>query len=222
MTLPLMQWVRQEFKVSRIIYANGMAHSASQYMNHFLVTLFLGLELTGVYVFFQQAISAMYNLVLTGVIQMARPKLVKAVKQASENYTQLHKHYVKRTLLVSIGMALCALPCMYVIVFYLLQKPLSKEWFAIFPIMLLYFVLVCQKEMNNVLFYSQHRDSLILKLSIISALVYIGLNTGLILSFGLWGCAVGLVMIMVIDIVLQRRSQLYGYEHNDKVAMTGR
>ena len=200
--LPLHKWIREEFSQARILYMTGFANTGSQYLDRYVVTFFLGLDLTGVYVFFKQVSSALSNLLYTGVIQIARPKMVKAHKEGLSTYASIYRSCLKHSVLASIAMGLVAGFCMDALMPYI-DKPLATKWFPILWIILIGFVLNIAAQVRNLVFYSRHKDSLSLK-------VYLGVFVGsalfnmiLIPFLGLWGAGLSLVLVALLRLTLQ-------------------
>lgn len=202
---PLFFWIKEEFKTSRIIYLNALMDTSSQYMNHFLVTFFLGLELTGVYVYFMQVVSALSNLLRTGIIQVARPKLVRAHRLLDKGFLQIYKTCMKSTITVSIIMTIISVPAIYLITDVVVDKPLALEWFPIFLIALVYFIISIAFEAGQLVLYSHHRDDLALKLSILNFIFLLMLNIILIPLFLLWGAVFASLIVIIVRYMVQRR-----------------
>lgn len=77
-------WLRGKVASARLLYVADLANVAGQYADRYLISLFLGLEMTGVYVFFWQIGNALYGLVNAGVMQAYRPRLVEAFRQGND------------------------------------------------------------------------------------------------------------------------------------------
>ena len=82
---------RQMYK-ARYLFISDVAFALGQYSDRYLITFFMGLEAAGIYVFFWQIASAVSGLVNTGVLQMYKPRLIKAHKQ---NDAQTFAHQMK-------------------------------------------------------------------------------------------------------------------------------
>ena len=199
----LKSWVRKEFLENKHNFFNNSIRTGNQYLNHFLLTLMLGIEITGVYVYFMQVLSAMSNLLQTGVIQITRPKLVKAYKEHSERYYEIYKVCLIQTLSFSIIMAVCSLPAMYYLTFYVVDKPLAVEQFPAFFLILSLFVLAMLSQVNVLVFYSQHRDDLLLKMSLMLTPFSVLLSIALIHYYGLWGAVVCPNIMVLITLTYQ-------------------
>lgn len=200
--ITLISWVTSEFRQARLVYINTLVNTASQYLNHFLVTLFLGLEMTGVYVYFMQIVTALSNLINTGILQLARPQLVRAYKENDPAYRSIYLSCMKNTTITALLMAGVAGPIMYFITVYVVDKPLAIEWFSVFWCILLIFVLAMIIQVNTLAFYSQHRDNLILKFGLVG-FAGGGFNIILIPWLNLWGAVLAPVFICSIVLVWQ-------------------
>lgn len=198
----LFKWVKTEFSFARNQHVTSVLTSLSQYWGHFLISIFLGLELTGVYVFFMQVQSALMNLACTGVLQIARPKLVRAFKNKTNEYMNIFFKCLRDTSLVTSLMALAAWPMIYITIQYL-NKPLAIEWFPIFSYVLVLFMTKMVYETLNLIFYSQYRDDLVLKISIVFIILSLALNTLAVMLFSLWGAVLSQIVVMVIIIIMQ-------------------
>ncbi len=201
---PLFSWLKSEFKKSRTMYFNNVVDCSGQYLNHFLVTFFLGLELTGVYVYFMQIIGAMSNLLRTGVIQNFRPKLVTAYKEKADNFIDIQRRCIKQTMMFAMLITVVAVPVMYFLTLHVVDKPLAIDWFPIFGINLLFFCVMMAFESNQLTLYSHHRDDLILRVSLLNITGLIILNLIFIPIFGLWGVAFVLLGMSITNFMVQR------------------
>ena len=99
-------------------------------------------------------------------------------------------------------MALAAWPMIYITIQYL-NKPLAIEWFPIFSYVLVLFMTKMVYETLNLIFYSQYRDDLVLKISIVFIILSLALNTLAVMLFSLWGAVLSQIVVMVIIIIMQ-------------------
>lgn len=196
-------WVVQTFRESRMIYASGLVETSATYLNHFLVTFFLGLEMTGVYVYFVQIPSALSNLLNSGIIQIARPRLVRAYKNHDPAFLSIYKGCLKHTALIALAAAIFAIPALYFITVYVVDKPLALQWFPVFCAIMTTFVLAMSVQANNLVFYSQHQDILTMKVNTIGLLGGLVLNLLLLPFFALWGAAASSILLNILLLVLQ-------------------
>ncbi len=193
-------WITNEFKQSKTIYSTDCLNTISSYWNHFLITIFLGLEFTGVFVYFMQLNSALSNLMQTGVIQIYKPKMVKACRNKGEFFA-LYKEGINRTVVTSVILACSCGPFFYYITI-LLKKSLAIEWIFILIPLLFSFILNMISEMNKLVFYSLHRDDIILKNVIIAMPVMMIIKCTFVPLFLLWGAVATSIISSIFALTL--------------------
>ena len=201
---PLLTWLKSEVKPAKAIYVYNVINSFLQYIGNFFVSVFLGLELTGVYVYFMQIINALSNLLRTGVIQTTRPKLINAREESAEKFRSIYLSCRKSAIFFALLMVVFAVPSIYVVTLYIVDKPLVLEWFPVFAIMLMFFVGQMLVEVDNLILYSNHRDDLLLRLNVIGIFCFVVLSVILVPVFSLWGAAAVVFFVAVIQFFIQR------------------
>lgn len=199
---PFICWLKREFWETRIIYINVLAQTGFQYFDRYLISFFLGLELTGVYVLFLQVNSALYNLLNTGIIQVSRPKMVSAYKNQEPGYKNIYINCRRNVFFVATVLAVAATIFVYLVLPYL-DKPLVTEWFPVLYIIMFSSVFQAQHGVQGLVFYSQHREDLILKINMILFPVMVACYVAFIPAFGLWGAATCLVVFVTLKLFLQ-------------------
>lgn len=197
-------WLRSEIRSSHILYWNSLMFSGFLYIDRFIISLTLGLELTGVYVFFWQICSALLNLLSTGVIQMSRPALVSAFHSRESAYVQVYAACRRSTFAWSLFLSVTAGAALYVLLPYL-QKPLIESWLPLMPILLIGFMFAAQHQVQDLVFYSQHRELTTLKLDMFLMPLMLLLYAALIPPFGLWGASACLLIFSVAKFFAQER-----------------
>ena len=190
-------WIKSNFLKSRIIYLDGIANAGATYLDRFVITLFLGLELTGVYVLFWSVYSALSNLIRTGVLQIAKPKFVKAAGTIDKYFTTLLSKTLKETFFVGVLLSVFGGLALYILLPFI-DRPLATEWFPLLSTILLAFIVMISSEVYALVFYSLHRDDLTLKVSCVLAVAALLLNLFLIPLIGLWGAGLSLCALSSI------------------------
>lgn len=71
-------WHKSHLSQSWMFYISDICGMAGLYMDRYLITMFLGLEKTGIYVLFWSVGNAIYGLISTGALQTKRPHLIAA------------------------------------------------------------------------------------------------------------------------------------------------
>lgn len=202
--IPLRKWVAAEFALSKIIYVTACFSSMGQYVTQLLVTFFLGLELNGVYVYFTQVTAAATNLMHTGLIQLARPKLVRAHQALDPAYADIYRKARKNVFLGSMGMSVALAAALFIITIFL-DRPLAMEWFPVFGLILVSFIMNMVGDAQGLVFYSQHRDSLTLRCYMFSLGVIVISGLALMPFFSLWGAAIAAILSAAMRLWMQGR-----------------
>lgn len=198
----LLRWFRKEFRYSKISYIESIILTSTTYIDRYLITLFLGLEMTGVYVFFWSIGSALSNLITTGVIQLSRPKMVKAFKDKSTEYNAIFATCLKRTTVVSTITGIITGALIYTILPYV-NRPLVIEWYPVLWLVIVGFVLSMLYQVQNLIFYSQHRDDITLKIRFVLLFAAVVFNMTLIPLIGIWGAVSAYVFVALISVIVQ-------------------
>ena len=71
-------WIVTTVRCAFVLYLSDLSYIASQYLDRYLVTLFLGLEFAGVYFLYWSVANAVNTFVSMAVMQLQRPLLIKA------------------------------------------------------------------------------------------------------------------------------------------------
>ena len=195
-------WFIDEFKYSRIPYLESIAITVSVYIDRYLITLFLGLELTGVYVFFWSIGSALNNLIITGVIQFSRPKMVQAFKENSVEYFVIFKSCLRLTMITTSSMGAIIVGAIYFVLPYI-NRPMILEWYPILWLVIIGCVLNMVVQAQKLVFYSQHRDDLTLKICLTLLVFAVGLNSVFIPTLGVWGAVISSICLSLLGIIIQ-------------------
>jgi O-antigen/teichoic acid export membrane protein len=90
---------------SRLLFVSDLTHLAAQYLDRYIVSFYLGLELAGVYFFFWTIGNAVNTLVTLGFVQVQRPKLIAAsvedTKYKTREFVGLVRKYCKENLIIT-------------------------------------------------------------------------------------------------------------------------
>lgn len=198
----LSTWFVKEFSVSKMAYAESIAFTVSTYFDRYLITLFLGLELTGVYVFFWSIGSALNNLIMTGVIQLSRPKMVQSFKENSPHYRDIFRSCLKHTVLTTLCMGTIIGGVIYFVLPHI-NRPMILEWYPILWLVIIGCVFNMVFQVQKLVFYSQHRDDLTLKISLMLLILAVGFNVMFIPVMGVWGAGLAYMCVALLSIIIQ-------------------
>jgi O-antigen/teichoic acid export membrane protein len=190
-----------KIKNSSVVYANACVTSLSQYADRYIITAILGLELAGVYIFFWQIYSALSNLLYTGVIQLYRPKLVRAYKEKDPIYNSLFKTCLKKSILLASIFAIITGITLYIFLPHF-DKPLIEIYFHLTYWIFIGFIVSIIVEVMSLILYSSHRDAISLKIKIISFLNIIIFNVFFTYFYGLNGAGISFLLSLTIQVIL--------------------
>lgn len=188
-------------KESKIVYAYNFFTTLSQYADRYIITAFLGLELAGVYIFFWQIYSALSNLLSTGIIQLYRPKLVRAYKEKDPIYNSLFKTCLKKSVLLASIFAIITGITLYLFLPHL-DKPLIEIHFNLTYWIFTGFIVSMIIEVMILMLYSSHNDIISLKVKIISFLMMLVFNSIFIYFYNLDGAGMAFLCSLSFQMIL--------------------
>lgn len=194
-------WLGSRSKQAGGLYLNGIATTGSSYSDRYIIGAFLNLELTGVYLFFWQIQSALSNLIYTGVIQVARPRLIRNFDQEKPDWQIVNKLF-RNTSLIAIVFAIIAMLVIGLALPYL-NMPLVSEYYSLFALILLAFVFNVIAEAQVLVFYSQYKDRQVLMITMIVFATNLLGCIGSIPFWGLWGAAITAIFTSLVRLSLQ-------------------
>lgn len=196
--LPSIERVRRSIRASALLYGNSLASTATIYLDRYLVGAFLSLELAGVYFFFWQVGTAIYNLVNSGLMSFARPHLVSAFQAGDDDaFRDLDIQTTRSALMEATLLGLAAACVVWFIVPYL-DRPLLIKYQALLWLLLAATLARIIAEMGALRLYCRSRDPLLMKSTLLSALLTaVFLPTG-IWTGGVYGCALALALMYVL------------------------
>ena len=210
--LVALQWTtfRDGFRKGVAFYLNDIGAVGNLYLDRFLVSLLLGLELTGVYTFFWSVANVVHTLSVYGVIQPQMPKLVAATnaRDASAFLT-----FRKRLQIESWTWALVLSLSFGLIVPFILpylDRPLLSQHLPILAIVMVAVMLRIGADGSGFVLYALHHERWIAMTSLAAVALSAALNLALIPLLGLAGAAFAYVAVggamLAARILLVRRA----------------
>lgn len=107
-------WARVQFTSSRAIFLQEMLNVVRDYGDRFIVGLLLGLEATGVYVFFRPFANASSTLVNSAIVFPARSNLIAAAIQSPTAFAAIYTSILLRALALMAAMLIGVLASLLV------------------------------------------------------------------------------------------------------------
>jgi O-antigen/teichoic acid export membrane protein len=187
---PLLGALRGSF----LLYVKDVSGSVSTFADRFLVSLFLGLELSGIYSLFWAIANVVHGLVMYCVVQTHTASLIGAAKErtgvefrALERRLQIEA--VSWALLFAGGVA-----ALTPILVTAMDRPLMQDYLPVFWLILLATLLRIGADGYDFAIYAFHRDRAIAFIAIGGALLSAVLNIVLTPVAGLWGSALAYIL----------------------------
>ncbi len=207
--LPSPAKIRRSVRASAMLYGNSLASTATIYIDRYLVGAFLSLELAGVYFFFWQVGTAIYNLVNSGVMSFARPHLVSAFQSGDEEaFQDLHHQTTRSALLEALVLALAAAIVIWLVLPYL-GRPVLIKYQGLLWVLLAAVLARIYAEIGALRLYCKSRDPWLMKSTLLSALLTAVLLPAGIWANGVYGCAVALTLMYIL-VATYRAHDPYG------------
>lgn len=187
---------------SRPLYISTVCETISVHSDRFIVTAILGVEATGIYVFFLQIGSALANLHYSGVVQMSRPAFVRT---AAEETIQLPTLLWSTSRIAALSTVLFSGATLITMPYFLplIGREALSAWYVVFYFVLVNFNLNVFAELQKQAIYALHADRVIMRVTVLRFLIAPGLMAGLVFFFGLQGAGIALVCQTLLRVILQ-------------------
>ncbi len=197
-------WYPEKIKSSFKLYVTDVLSVANYYMDRYIVTLFLNLEITGIYVLFSQVVTATWNLVNSGVMVVYRPRLIKVYDSCNlAPFNELFKICLKRTLLTTFALSLLAGLTVPLILRFA-QNDALLEYIPLLWIMLaVLLVRICATAAGGALF-AMHKDRENFYLSVVSFFLTAIFGSIGVIAFGVYGIVLNTIIVSVVTVVYAR------------------
>ncbi|MGZ3411337.1 MAG: lipopolysaccharide biosynthesis protein [Xanthobacteraceae bacterium] len=188
------RWLASGIGRSLPFYIKDMAAAASLHLDRFLISLFLGLELTGVYTLFWSITNVVHNLTVYSVVHPQVRTLIAAREQADDAAFQTAERRILIeasywTAALALGAAIFA-----PILFPLLDRPALQHNVPIFFLILIATLMRIGADCYGFMLLVLHRDHAIAVISVAGAITSAALNVVLIPLFGLSGAALAYLL----------------------------
>ncbi len=186
---PRWRFLLRGLRGSLVLYVKDVSTTISTFVDRFLISLFLGLESTGVYTLFWSITNVMHSLAVFGVLQPQIAPLVAAGQDTDKaKFRALERRLQIETgtwaLLLAVGL-MVATPMFLP----LLGRPLLQDSLPIFWIVLAATLLRVAADSHGFVLFALHRDRAIAMVALAGALASAAMNLVLTPVAGLWGAA---------------------------------
>ncbi len=179
-------WISKGLKVSSLFFISTIFLKLIEYANRFVVDIYLGKEMVGVYTFYSSIAILITVYINTIVISFELPNILKASNEAQDQ--QLFPKFKKSLLVQNIVISIILLLIIYPILWWQ-NKPIFQEFQPI-----LYFMIIGVVLMNYSLYYHfklyvKHFDKQLVKTIVVSGIISLVLAIIATKYFGIYGAA---------------------------------
>jgi O-antigen/teichoic acid export membrane protein len=181
-------WIMQGLRESLHYYVKDISNVISLTADRFLVSIFLGLELTGVYTFFWSMANVMQGLVVFGTVQPHIPALVEAKVRSRVEFHALERRLIVETLAwtVLVAAAICIVTP-FLLPF--MQRPLLEANLLVFWLIVAATIVRIGSDSYTFVLVALQLDRVTAVISIAGAISSAVLNALLLPLAGLYGAA---------------------------------
>jgi O-antigen/teichoic acid export membrane protein len=195
---------------SYLFCVSDLAFVASQYLDRYLVTLFLGIKAAGIYFLFWTVASAAGNFLALVVQQQQRPHLIHAYRVGgSSAHCQLAWRFLQITALATAALSL-AIGFAFQIFLPWLDQPALAEHLPAFWLIVAGMAIRCFADFAGMGLFTANRDRLTALTNVVSVGVLAIAQTLLLPLAGLYGAG-GAILITFSGIMFWRFRLLFGF-----------
>ena len=187
------RWLFDGARESVPLYLHDINLALSLYLDRFLISLYLGLELTGVYTFFWSVANMVHSLTIFGMLVPQIATLVDAAARGGVEFARVVRRLQLETALWATLLASGAAVAVTVLLPHLQRPLLDDNLHALWIIMAATLLRICSDGYGYVL-YAQRRDEAIAATSIGGTAISAALNLLLIPFANLRGAAIAFLI----------------------------
>jgi O-antigen/teichoic acid export membrane protein len=187
-------WITTTIRNAFVIYVSDLSFVGSQYLDRYLVTLFLGLQLAGVYFLYWSVANAVVTFVSMVVFQIQRPRLIRAYHDGGAlAHRKLTGEFMKTTISATAAFSI-AVGCVFYFVLPVLGQPTSiADHVNAFWVIMAGMALRNIADFGGIALFTSHRDQM-MTLTNLAAVIMLLLAQGLLLPFaGLYGAGAAIL-----------------------------
>jgi O-antigen/teichoic acid export membrane protein len=188
------RWLLGCLRPSLPFYLRDISTVGTLYLDRFLISAFLGLELTGVYAFYWAVGNVVHSLVLYGMLHNHLAKMVGAAREKDANvFAVLERRLQKETIVWTVLLALGA-AAVTIVILPFIGRPLLQDYLGVFALILLATLMRIAADGYGYVLLALHRDRAIAAISVSGVALSALLNVVLVLVAGLIGAALAFLL----------------------------
>lgn len=189
-----LRWLVEAMRGSLVLYVKDASSAVSAFIDRFLISLFLGLELTGVYTLFWSIANVAHSLSVFGVLQTHIARIVGAGQEDSAKpFREIERKLQRETGAWTLALAAAAAVATPVLLI-LLERPQLDAHLTVFWVILLATLLRVAADGYGFALLALHRDRAIALIALGGALASAALNAVLAPTVGIMGAAIAYVI----------------------------
>ena len=213
-----LSWIIRTIRNSFLIYISDLSFVASLYIDRYLVTFFLGLELAGVYFLYWSVAIAASNLVSMTVLQLQRPLLIKAHHTGADKHRHLSGSFFRTTAWVTVVLSIATGGAFHVLL-PLLNQPSIADHLPAFWLIMAALGLRTIADAGAMALFTAHRDRIMTITNVASVIALVIALILLLPLLGLYGAGVATLMTF-LGIALWRFQLIFGLPSDLKKTVT--
>lgn len=193
-------WYVKKIRRSAKLYFADVLGVMNYYLDRYIVSLFLSLEITGIYVFFSQVMTATWNLINSGVLAVYAPHLIRAYDEKNTKpFNSLYRWCLKRTYLATFGLALLAGTVVPYIVSFTGDKTLLDH-ITLLWIMLLALLFKIGGTCAGAGLFAMHKDRERFITEIVTFFITAFIGSAAVMAFGVYGAVLNTVVGSTVSV----------------------
>lgn len=189
-----MNLVLGEWRSSLTLYIKDVSGTVSAFADRFLISIFLGLELSGIYSLLWAIANVVHSLVTYSVVQTHTASMIDA---ARERTADRFRALERRLQMEASGWALLfavAIAAVMPMVLTHLDRPEVQQYLPVFWLILLATLLRIGADSYGYALFAFHRDRAIAWIAVTGAVLSAALNVTLMPLAGLWGASLAYIL----------------------------
>ena len=202
--------IKATIRKSALIYVSDLSFIASQYIDRYLVTLFLGIKVAGIYFLFWTVANAATTFLALVLQQRQRPLLINAYRVGGvSEHCQLAWRFMQTTAFATAALSITIGFAFQILSPLLDQASLAGHWSA-FWLIVAGMAFRYLADFGGMGLFTAHRDRLTMLTNVVSVCVLVVAQTLLLPLAGLHGAG-GAILITFVGIALWRYLLLFGF-----------
>lgn len=196
-------WARKRITRFWYIYVSDISVVGLVYLDRYIVSFLLGLAATGVYSFYWSITNALQTLMMTAVVQVALPHMVKAFRTADPAIWKGElRHQTIKTLSFAVVLAL-AIFMLTEMIIQLSPPGRFPQFHALLVLLLLASVVRSCSDLLNVGITSSGNDRLYAITNFFGVVMTVGSSALLLWLFGLIGAGISALLTATLLLVIR-------------------